>query len=93
VLPPAGRDARAFDDYRAGATTDLEHDGADRDRRVVAPTLVLWGEGRAPRHGTCSVCGRPAASAWRAGPWRAAGTFIPEEQPQAVIDALVRFAG
>src|SRR5262249_41424617 len=26
-----------FEDYRAGATIDLEHDGADRDRKVPAP--------------------------------------------------------
>ena len=43
----AGAMRAAFDDYRAGASIDLEHDGADRDRKIAAPTLVLWaGSGR-----------------------------------------------
>lgn len=83
----------AFDDYRAGATTDLEHDAADRHRKVQAPTLVLWG-----------VAGRPAQATDMLAVWRArcerveghavsdSGHFIPEEQPQAVIDAVVGFA-
>jgi haloacetate dehalogenase len=33
------------EDYRAGATVDLDHDRADRDRnrKIRCPTLVLWG--------------------------------------------------
>jgi haloacetate dehalogenase len=30
-------------DYRAGATIDLDHDGADIDSKVHCPTLVVWG--------------------------------------------------
>jgi haloacetate dehalogenase len=30
------------EDYRAGATIDLEHDRADRDRPIRCPVLVLW---------------------------------------------------
>jgi haloacetate dehalogenase len=30
------------EDYRAGATIDLEHDRADADRALACPTLVLW---------------------------------------------------
>lgn len=30
-------------DYRAAATIDLDHDGADIDRKVTCPTLALWG--------------------------------------------------
>jgi haloacetate dehalogenase len=32
------------EDYRAGATVDLDHDRADRDRnrKIRCPTLVLW---------------------------------------------------
>jgi len=30
-------------DYRAAATVDLEHDGADIDRKVACPTLVFYG--------------------------------------------------
>lgn len=31
------------EDYRAGATIDLEHDAADLDRKVTCPLLALWG--------------------------------------------------
>ena len=30
-------------DYRAAATIDLEHDGADIDRKLACPTLVFYG--------------------------------------------------
>jgi len=90
----AGAMRAAFDDYRAGATTDLEQDGADRDRKVKAPTLILWGE-----------TGRTAQARDMLGVWRArceqvdgravadCGHFIPEEQPAAVIKAVLGFAG
>ena len=32
------------EDYRDGATNDLEHSNADGDRKVTCPLLVLWGE-------------------------------------------------
>ncbi len=32
------------EDYRAGASIDLEHDEADLNRRIACPLLVLWGE-------------------------------------------------
>jgi hypothetical protein len=31
------------EDYRAGASIDLEHDRGDLDRRIACPLLVLWG--------------------------------------------------
>jgi len=31
------------EDYRAGATIDLEHDEADRNKKISCPTLVVWG--------------------------------------------------
>ena len=31
------------EDYRAAATIDLDHDAADRDRRLTMPLLALWG--------------------------------------------------
>ncbi len=35
------------EDYRAGASVDVEHDDADRaaGRRITCPVLVLWGAG------------------------------------------------
>ena len=31
------------EDYRAGATIDLEHDKADSDAKIECPLLVIWG--------------------------------------------------
>jgi haloacetate dehalogenase len=82
-----------FEDYRAGATIDLEHDGADRHRKVASPTLVLWGAGG----------GRATQAPDMVAVWRArcehvegygipeSGHYIPEEQPAAVIDAILKF--
>jgi haloacetate dehalogenase len=83
-----------FEDYRAGATLDLEHDGADRDTKIGVPTLVLWGEGRAAQAGDM-------LGVWRArcaGPLEGfsvpeCGHFIPEERPEVVIDAVLKFTG
>jgi len=33
------------EDYRAGASIDLEHDTADRARKIACPVLALWAEG------------------------------------------------
>src|SRR3970282_2225506 len=83
----AGAMRAAFDDYRAGATIDLEHDGADRDRTIAVPTLVLGGE---------SARRAQAAGTRGAGPVEghavpACGHFIPEEQPAAVVEAILTF--
>jgi haloacetate dehalogenase len=32
------------EDYRAGASIDLEHDAADLSKKISCPLLVLWGE-------------------------------------------------
>jgi pimeloyl-ACP methyl ester carboxylesterase len=89
----AGAMRAAFDDYRAGATTDLEQDGADRDRKVTAQTLVLWGEGRRAQ-------ARDMVAVWKARcervegrPVVGSGHFIPEEQPEAVVEAVLAFVG
>jgi haloacetate dehalogenase len=79
-------------DYRAGATIDLATDNEDRGagRQIDAPTLVLWGSHGIPAEAS-------PLDAWR--PWcpevqgRAVdcGHFLPEENPQATLDALVPF--
>ncbi len=81
------------DDYRAGATIDLEHDRVDRDagRRIDAPVLVLWQEpGGAPapfdpvaiwRRWAHEVTGRGLDC----------GHFLPEERPEDVANALSDF--
>jgi haloacetate dehalogenase len=85
----------AFDDYRAGATIDFEQDGADRDKKVAAPTLILWGEAGGRRPQVPDMLGvwkeRCAQVVGHAVP--GSGHFIPEEQPAAVIEAVLRFVG
>lgn len=79
------------DDYRAAASIDLDHDEADRGRRIECPLLVLWGS-RGFVHRTYDVL-----AVWRAyavdvrGEALDCGHFLPEEQPDAVIDKLNEF--
>jgi len=79
------------EDYRAGATIDLDHSGADGARRVMCPLLVLWGE-----RGTV---GRlyDVMKIWRdhavhvTGHALPAGHFLPEEAPDETLSALLSF--
>lgn len=83
------------EDYRAAATIDLDHDRADRDaeRRLAMPLRVLWG-----RHGLVERCCRPLED-WRRVAVRVdgraldCGHYIAEEQPQALLDEMMRFFG
>jgi haloacetate dehalogenase len=84
-----------FEDYRAGATIDLEHDGADRDTTVAVPTLVLWGDagGRRPQVPDMLGVWKERCEHVEGHPVRGSGHFIPEEQPAAVVEAVLKFAG
>lgn len=72
-------------DYAAAASTDLEHDRADRGREVDVPALVLWAA-----KGALPTLGEPL-EIWRAWLPRAvggavdAGHFLVEEAPQEVL--------
>jgi len=84
-----------FEDYRAGFTTDLALDDADHARgvRLQCPLLLLWGaEG--------ALASADVLGIWRehhADPAAVTGTpvpgghYVPEEAPQAVLDALHHF--
>jgi haloacetate dehalogenase len=80
------------EDYRAGATVDLEDDAADRDRRRIAcPVLALWGEHRPQRRGWDPVAvWRDWASDIRGQPV-SSGHFLPEEAPAETLAALEPF--
>ncbi len=79
------------DEYRAGAGIDLEHDRADRGKKLAMPLLVLWGR----RSGQGS--GYDVLSVWRehaenvSGEALDSGHFIPEEAPDAADSALRAF--
>ena len=79
------------EDYRAGASIDLQHDEADLATRLHCPTLVLWG---ARRHASPL---RRAREPWRPrapdaqGEALPAGHWLPEECPQEVTAALGDF--
>ncbi len=79
------------EDYRAAASIDLEHDRADRDRKVLAPLLALWG-GRGVVGSTFDVL-----ATWRekandvCGRALDCGHFLPEEEPEGTLKELLAF--
>lgn len=79
------------EDYRAGATIDLEHAAQDGEKKVQCPLLVLWGE-----RGTVGRL-EPVMDIWRqkavnvTGKALPAGHFLPEEVPDATLSALLEF--
>ena len=89
-LDPQTRHA-ICEDYRAAAGIDLVHDEADKDARVTAPLLALWG-GR----GTVGAF-YDVLETWREkaidvrGRALDCGHTLQEELPQDVIDEFVAF--
>jgi haloacetate dehalogenase len=76
------------EDYRAGATIDLEHDAADRDSKIECPVLVLWGA--RSKAGDLREVWRSRAKNVR-GESLDAGHFLAEELPADVSDRLAAF--
>jgi len=81
------------EDYRAGATVDVDHDRADRDagRRLACPVLALW----AIRY-LSSQSPKATWERWADQVSEVAldcGHFVAEEQPQACAQALAAFFG
>lgn len=78
------------EDYRAGASIDLEHDEADIAKKVECPLLTIWGGGPITK-------GAPNIEAWRerardvTGFPLDCGHFIPEEKPAETVEALRTF--
>ena len=81
------------EDYRAGASIDLEHDEVDADagRRVHCPALVLWGaEGFVGQAYDVLDVWRQYAADVR-GHALGGGHFLAEEEPAATLAALTDF--
>jgi haloacetate dehalogenase len=79
------------EDYRAGATIDVEHAAADGDRLVECPLLVLWGEqGTVGRlYDVMGVWRRHARDV--RGHALSGRHFLAEELPDATFEALLAF--
>ena len=79
------------DEYRAGASIDLEHDRAERGRKVTVPLLILWGErsGQGSSYDILEVWRDHAENV--TGHAMRSGHFIPEEAPDEVYRALRDF--
>ena len=82
------------EDYRAGRTTDLAHDEADRavDKKITCPMLAIWG----------GAGGIPAETDGPLATWREwatdvrgfaidSGHYLAEEAPEATATALIEF--
>ncbi len=81
------------EDYRASATIDLQHDQTDRDQKniIQCPLLIMWGA-----HGIIGKLYDPV-QVWQSyakdvkGVEVAAGHFIPEECPEALLANVIPF--
>lgn len=81
------------EDYRAAAGIDLEHDRADRGRRLALPLRVLWGA-----HGVVGRC-YDVLELWREvasqvdGRALDCGHYIAEERPAELLAEIHAFFG
>lgn len=81
----------ACEDYRAGASIDLDHDSSDLNRKIACPLLALWAE-RGAMHRLYDV-----AATWRQRAVRVTGKalpgghFLPEESPVETLTELQGF--
>ncbi len=83
------------EDYRAGASIDLQHDEVDAaaGRRMQCPTLVLWGaEGFVGKAYDVVATWNEYAADVR-GEALNCGHFVAEEDPQEMLTALDDFLG
>jgi haloacetate dehalogenase len=79
------------EDYRAGASIDLDHDAADLDRKVSCPLLALWGE-HGDMHRLYNVLGTWKERASNvSGKPVPSGHFIAEEIPDVLLAELKNF--
>jgi len=89
------RIAATCEDYRAGATVDLDHDTADvgSGRRIDVPLLALWGGAGIAQSGETPL------DVWRR--WATdvqgcaidGGHFVAEENPKELLEKLLPFLG
>ena len=79
------------EDYRAGASIDMDDHNKDRKKKIVCPLLILWG-----KKGTVEELYDPI-KVWKKwainvqGFSLECGHFIPEEKPEETIKYLNKF--
>jgi haloacetate dehalogenase len=78
------------EDYRAGASIDLEHDEADIAKKVECPVLALWGGGPITKDAGVIEAWRERAQSVAGFPIDC-GHFLAEEKPQETAAALRDF--
>lgn len=82
----------ACEDYRAGASIDLEHDEADWGKKITCPLLALWAQ-----QGTVARFFGNVLDRWREkavdvrGKALPGGHFLAEELPEQVLAELKSF--
>jgi len=80
------------EDYRASASIDLEHDTRDRPFTIQTPLLVLWGANGVVGNIWNVLEGwQKYASDVQGFGVKECGHFVPEEKPQIVLEALMKF--
>jgi len=79
------------EDYRASAGIDLLHDEEDLDKKIICPLLVLWGEKGfvGSKYQLISIWQYFAEDV--RGQGFACGHYLPEEAPDATLQALIHF--
>ena len=83
-------------DYR-GIELDLQHDEADRGRKLTCPVLLLWGSNMAKRPGWQTGANLDMLTVWREravdvrGKPLDCGHFLPEELPEETTVELLAF--
>jgi haloacetate dehalogenase len=78
------------EDFRAGSTIELLHDGEDADRQITCPVLVLWSQtGLGSSYDVLGIW-RGEAEDVR-GHEIASGHFLAEERPDEVSEELAGF--
>jgi haloacetate dehalogenase len=88
------RIAACCEDYRAGATLDPVADEADfrAGKKILCPTLVLWGDAGIPAAGTSPLdVWRQTFAPQAEGEPVDSGHFVAEENPSETLKALGAF--
>ncbi|PYR29516.1 MAG: alpha/beta hydrolase [Acidobacteria bacterium] len=80
------------EDYRAGASIDLEHDEADRAKKIACPMMALWSErGNTGRTFDVKATWQARAAMPVSGKALPGGHFLPEETTEQTLAELQAF--